>query len=159
MIREQVVADLVSLRVLNKETETLDLVAGTGSNPNLPDSLIVTDYEIIQRVIRDGKMSRATLGVELIDIETLGRNLPFQGLAVADVPRGSNAERAGLQALKKNPFWASIGDIIVAIDGEDVPHFDKLYEIMDRKRIGSTVVLTVRREDRLLQIFLDLTEE
>ena len=57
-------------------------------------------------------------------------------LAIAEVPPGSPAERAGVR----------VGDIVAAVNGDAVATRAELYRSIWRERPGADIVLTIRRE-------------
>jgi serine protease Do len=87
----------------------------------------------VQTLIENGKVDRAYLGVGTVDVTpAIARNynLPVDhGLAVTVVGRGTPAEAAGLRE----------NDVIVTIDGQDVPNSGKMLSILASHRAGDIV--------------------
>jgi len=87
----------------------------------------------VQALIQSGKVDRAYLGVGTVDVTpAIARNfnLPVDhGLAVTVVGRGTPAEAAGLRE----------NDVIVKIDGQDVPNNGKLLAILANHKAGDIV--------------------
>ncbi|SMB85459.1 serine protease, S1-C subfamily, contains C-terminal PDZ domain [Deinococcus hopiensis KR-140] len=100
--------------------------------------------------------SPVRLGVRVVDLTQVTAeqrrrmNLPARGLLVEEVISGSPADQAGVQASLK-PQGASEaslnggGDVIVAVDGRSIQHFEEFQQTIARKEIGSTVTLEVLR--------------
>ena len=86
-----------------------------------------TAKTIVPQLIAGKTVRHAYLGVALA--ESSG------GARVAQVRRGTPAERAGIRA----------GDVIVAVNGERVRSTDALRSAIDAKRPGDSVTLTIRR--------------
>src|SRR5919201_1812099 len=89
-----------------------------------------TAKTIVPQLIAGKTVHHAYLGIALA--ESTG------GARVAQVRRGTPAERAGLRA----------GDVIVAVDGERIRSTDALRSAIDAKRPGETVTLTIRRNGK-----------
>jgi serine protease Do len=91
------------------------------------------------QLIRDGKVTRAALGVHVAnataeDAEYVG--MPdVRGVVVHDFPAGSPAQDAGLEQ----------GDVIVQLDGQRVDYVAQLQQIVGFKRPGDHVAVTVVR--------------
>ncbi len=87
----------------------------------------------VKSLIETGKIDRAYLGVGTVDVTpSIARNfsLPVDhGIAVTVVGRGAPAEAAGLQ----------VNDVIVKVDGQDVPNNGKLLAILANHRAGDIV--------------------
>jgi S1-C subfamily serine protease len=71
-----------------------------------------------------------------------------QGAYVRDVVSGSPAESAGVQ----------VDDIITKIDGEAITDQNSLAVIINSKKVGQTVNLTVNRESKTINIKATLSQ-
>lgn len=98
---------------------------------------------IMQKVVGDlrqfGSVQRALLGIRMMDInqevkDRLGLD-SMEGVYVAEVAKGSAADRAGMQP----------GDVIVQVDGHTINSSSQLQEQIGRKDPGNQVVVLVRR--------------
>jgi len=92
------------------------------------------------QLIREGKVTRAALGVQVrdataADAEYAGLQRVRGVMIVAFSGENSPAEQAGLEA----------EDIIVVLDGQEVDYVAQLQQIVGFKRPGETVEVTVRR--------------
>jgi len=79
------------------------------------------------------------------------------GLLVQDVARGSSEEAAGVRGARQvidigNVELGVGGDLIIAIDGKPVDRNDALVRAFGEKRVGDTIVLTVYRNGRTLNL-------
>jgi serine protease Do len=87
----------------------------------------------VKALIDTGRVDRAYLGVGTVDVTpAIARNfnLPVDhGIAVTVVGRATPAEAAGLQE----------NDVIVKVDGQDVPNNGALIAILANHRAGDTV--------------------
>jgi serine protease Do len=102
--------------------------------------------DVLPQLIASGHVSRGRLGVVIQGMDedlakALGMDRPH-GALVGDVEAGSPAERAGIKP----------GDIIVAVDGQNVPHSEELPRMVARHPPGTHVVLSVIHDRRPRQV-------
>jgi Do/DeqQ family serine protease len=97
---------------------------------------------VMQQLIDTGKVRRAQLGVTAQSIDSaLASSLGLKdvrGALVSDIAAGSAAERAGLRR----------GDVILAIDGQQVADGNVLRNRIASTKPGTSVALTIRRDGR-----------
>jgi S1-C subfamily serine protease len=98
--------------------------------------------------MRDGKVRRSRLGVagQTVPIDTRVRR--FHGLTVA-----SGALIAGIEP--DGPAAGSelqVGDVVVALDGNEVSGVDALHRLLTEERVGHPAVLTVLRRATMREI-------
>ncbi len=81
--------------------------------------------------------------------QTVDRDLAYdfdlpvkEGAYINDVLRDSPAEKAGLQE----------DDIVVAVDGDRVRDYDDLVDMIDDRKPGDEITLTVMRDDEKLEL-------
>jgi 2-alkenal reductase len=120
---------------------------------------------VVPVLITQGRYDYPYLGISSRDeltldvIKELNLN-SYTGAYVADVARGSPAEKAGLHAgdlVTDIPELYAGGDLITAIDGHPVRRFDDLLSyLITNKSPGDVVVLTVERGDETIEINLTL---
>ncbi len=83
------------------------------------------------------------------------------GLLVQTVARGSSEEAAGVRGARQVVDIGNVelgigGDLITAIDGQRVEHEDALIRAISQKRVGETVVLSINRNGKNIQIAVKL---
>ncbi len=92
--------------------------------------------------------------------EALG--LPRKGgLLVQTVVRGSSEDAAGVHGARQVVDIGNVelgigGDLIMAIDGQRVEREDSLIRAISQKRVGDTVVLSINRNGRSIQVSVKL---
>jgi S1-C subfamily serine protease len=100
------------------------------------------------RLLRDGRIRRAYIGVEAQTAPLHRRLVHFydlpqeSGVIVSAVTPGSPAQRAGLRE----------GDVIVALDGKAVAGVDDLHRLLTDARVGVSSSLTVMRWTEKLEL-------
>ncbi|ROR29661.1 S1C family serine protease [Inmirania thermothiophila] len=102
--------------------------------------------EVLEQIIRHGRVVRGWLGVEIQELtpalaESLGAE-PGRGVLVAGVLRGGPADRGGIEP----------GDVLLAIDGAPLATPDDLLERIARRRPGETVRVEILRQGRRLAL-------
>lgn len=99
--------------------------------------------DIVDELIESGYVTgRISIGISVLnvsDVQTaMNYGLSGTGVYVAQVTKGSTAEKLGIQA----------GDRIVSLDGKEVASFSDLEEVIDSHSVGDTVEITVERDGR-----------
>jgi S1-C subfamily serine protease len=85
------------------------------------------------------------------------------GLLIIRVVAGGAAERAGLKGGTERAYLGNTpimigGDLIVAIDGQDVQDQQELSRIMNNHRAGDSVKITIYRGKRRMDVEVTLGE-
>lgn len=128
---------------------------------------INTAKKIAHDLITEGRVHRAFLGVQTLPIggylaEAL--DLPVQnGLLVETVAKGGPAASAGIRGGDRLAQFgmqriAIGGDVIVAADSQKVASPFDLNIILNRKRPGETVALTIYRGGKKMDVAVNLGE-
>jgi S1-C subfamily serine protease len=119
-------------------------VAGIGVGLAVP--INATTRQIITTLMTQGRVRRAWLGIAgaqtplpPVLAEKLGRRA---GLRVAQVVPGSPAAAAGLR----------VGDIVLAVDGQDTPTSTAVQQRMVEDAIGRRIEVTVWRNGALVDV-------
>jgi S1-C subfamily serine protease len=113
--------------------------------------------EVIPEIIKHGRLIRPGLGISVAD-DQIARRVGVTGVLVMNVQRGSSAEEAGLRGTRQIGGEIVLGDVILAVDGRKVSSYDDLRNAMDSYKVGDTVVLTIERDDRQMQLSVVLEE-
>jgi S1-C subfamily serine protease len=131
----------------------------TGASAGIGFAVPVSAIQrVVPQLIEHGKVTRAGLGVSLVP-ESITQRWGIRGLVIRSVQAGSAAERAGLKGLRQDR-WGDIdlGDVIVAVAGNEVSSYDDLYQVLDPLEPGDRVKVRVRYGDRERDVEVTLQE-
>ncbi len=148
---------------VNEQIES-NVQQSSGVSFAIPSNLVKL---VAAALIKDGKIEHSWLGIGggslTLDVnEVLGLPANTLGAYVSSVQPGSPAEKAGLKGGSNtvNAGGADLpvgGDVIVAVDGKPVKHFDDLTAYLFTKTApGQTVTLTVLRNGKQQDIKVTL---
>lgn len=158
--------------LLNSHGEVIGIntmiASNVGQNAGIGFAIpINTAKAVLNDLLTIGRVRRPVLGVLTIPIgpdiaDELG--LPADsGLLIVRVVPGSAADRAGLRGGTERAYYENYpimvgGDLIVAIDGEQVQDQTELQQIMNNHRAGDTVKITIYRGKRKMEVSVTLGE-
>ena len=109
--------------------------------------------KIVPQLIRNEPITRPGLGIIVWEDSMVERFRQLgalgddeRGALVRSVLSGSPAEAAGIRPTRRVRAGAVLGDLIVAIDGEELEDADDLFRVLDGHSVGDTVRVTVSRD-------------
>jgi S1-C subfamily serine protease len=102
--------------------------------------------QVVPQLISRGKVSRATLGVTVVDPRQARQLGVRKGILVYDVSPKSGAAAAGLRPTRRDQGDIVLGDVILAIDGQPVNKMADLEQQLGKHKPGDTVKVTILRE-------------
>ena len=113
---------------------------------------------VVTKLIKYGKYIKPSIGIEIDDrTNRYLKSSGISGVAVLGLVDGSDAQKKGLVPAR---FYSDgtidFGDIILAADGKKVESLEDLDDILERKKIGSTVELKILRGDKKITIPIKL---
>ena len=131
-----------------------------------------TARRVVSDLIQYGTVRRGVIEAAYVQltssIASYARLEINRGLLVSQIQKGGNAEKAGIQAGTEAVRYGSSrngriiylgGDVITAMDGISVTSLADYYSILESKRPGDTVKVTVYRNGKYLDLQVSLTEE
>jgi S1-C subfamily serine protease len=128
---------------------------------------INTAKAVLNDLVTLGRVRRPALGVRTIPIDPdladqMGLAADY-GLLIVQVVPGGAADHAGLRGGNERAFLGNQpimlgGDLIVAIDGEQVQDQQDLAQMMNKHRAGDTVRITVYRGKKKMDVNVTLGE-
>src|SRR5580704_7120735 len=144
------------------------ILSNVGQNAGIGFAIpINTAKAVLNDLVTLGRVRRPALGVQTIPIgpelaEQMGLPVDF-GLLIIKVLPGGAAEHAGLRGGSERAYLGNIpimlgGDLIIAIDGENVQDQQDLAQVMNAHRAGDSVKVTVYRGKQKVDVTVTLGE-
>jgi len=128
---------------------------------------INTAKAVLSDLLRYGRVKRPSLGIVDYPIgpdlaAQMGLNADY-GVLIQKVAPGGAADRAGLRGGNQQAYVGNTpimlgGDLIIAIDGQQVTDTQDINQIMDKHQAGDTVSVTILRGQRKMTVKLILGE-
>jgi 2-alkenal reductase len=100
---------------------------------------------VVPSLISRGKAPLPGIGINPVRPDLVER-AGIAGVVIAEVRRGTPAAQAGLKPLDAKS--GKLGDVIIGVNGKPVDTLSTFVAELDRAGIGSTVDLTVTRDDK-----------
>jgi 2-alkenal reductase len=157
--------DLGQVIGVNEQIES-QVRQSSGVSFAIPSNLV---KQVVDTLIKNGKIDHTWLGISGVSLdldlnEALKLPANTRGAYVTGVQTSSPAAKAGLKAgVDSNTVQVSGndvpvgGDIITAVDGQTVQHFDDLSAYLFTKtKIGQSITLTVLRNGKTQDIKVTL---
>src|SRR6266699_2871486 len=160
--------------LLNSHGEVIGINTMIAGNPGIDQSAgigfaipINTAKAVLNDLLTLGRVRRPALGVITLPIspdiaDELGLASDY-GLLIVRVTAGGAAERAGLRGGSERAYLGNTpimvgGDLIVAVDGQQVQDQQELSRIMNSHRAGEVVKVTLYRGKRKMEVDVTLGE-
>ncbi len=128
---------------------------------------INTAKAVLNDLVTLGRVRRPALGIRGLPIgpelaQQMGLAADY-GVLIQQVMPGSAAAQAGLRAGSERAYLGNVpimlgGDLIVAIDGEQIEDNQDLAQVMNKHRAGDTVTVTIYRGKRKMDVRMVLGE-
>src|SRR5919197_1733930 len=117
-----------------------------------------TVNRVVPQLIEHGRLVRPQLGIAAGN-EWVLRRAGVSGVLIMSVVPDSPAERAGLRGTYRTRDGTLVlGDIVQAIDGQEIESRDDLYAALERHTPGDVVKVRVLREGRQMEVEVKLQE-
>ncbi len=108
---------------------------------------------VVPRLIADGRLSQAVLGIEGVAVDQVLRGSDSEGVLILRVIANSGAERAGLRPSRRDRSGrVLLGDIITGINGAAIRSMDDIALALERRQPGDVVQVEALREQSPVQI-------
>jgi S1-C subfamily serine protease len=108
-----------------------------------------TVNQVVTSIIRQERPKKPDLGVRLYDEKRLRSAGYGKGVMIAEVMPGGPADKAGLRGLRRSPngTLAGAGDLIVAINGEEVNDVADFQRIVAKLKPDQQVTIRYQRDE------------
>ena len=104
---------------------------------------------IIPQLIEHGKLIRPVLGIETLS-DYWTRRLRVKGVAILSVRGGLPAAKAGMVGVREDRRGKiHLGDVIIAINGQNVINEDSLLNQLEQFSPGDTVEVTTLKDEKI----------
>ena len=159
--------------LLNSRAEVIginSMIATGGSNQSAGIGFAIpidTAKAAINDLITIGRVRRPSLGVRTIPVgpemaQELGLSADYGVLIIQATPGGA-ADRAGLHGGNQRAYIGGTpvmlgGDLIIAIDGDEITDQQDLVAVLNKHKAGDTVTVTVIRNKRKMDVKVTLGE-
>ncbi|MBL8864445.1 MAG: trypsin-like peptidase domain-containing protein [Gemmataceae bacterium] len=111
---------------------------------------------IVPQLIRDGKVTRPVLGVQLAP-EQFTKQWKLKGALVFGVQPDGPAAQAGLRPTRRDRAGRILlGDLITAVGDKPITSPNDLQDVLEKHKVGETVTVTTLRDDREMTFTLTL---
>ena len=118
-----------------------------------------TIRRIVSQLIQFGRVVQPGLGISILDPSISMRLGVRKGVVVKDAIIGTPAENVGIRGTNMDRYGrVQLGDIIVMVDDYETNDFDDLYNALEKKKIGDSVIVTLIRGQKQMRIELKLVD-
>jgi S1-C subfamily serine protease len=144
------------------------ILSSVGQNAGIGFAIPINAAKaVLNDLVTLGRVRRPALGVATIPVgpelaDQIGLPVDF-GLLIVRVSPGGAAERAGMRGGNERAFLGNIpimlgGDLIVAIDGDEIKDQQDLAQVMNAHRAGDKVKVTIYRGKQKVDLDVTLGE-
>jgi 2-alkenal reductase len=110
---------------------------------------------VVPELIRNGRVPTPGIGIVAAN-EAVAARLAAEGVVVIRTIPGSPAERAGLRGV--DPKSGTLGDVIVAVNGNAVHSFADLTDQLEQIGVGKTVELSIKRDGKTTSVNMQVAD-
>jgi S1-C subfamily serine protease len=105
----------------------------------------VTIARVVPQLIKLGHVEQVGIGIDIDPEQRIERRLGLRGVVILAVRPDGPAATAGVKGLRRTLNGLELGDVIVGLDEKPVNDYDDLYSILDGKKAGDEILVTVTR--------------
>jgi 2-alkenal reductase len=110
---------------------------------------------VVPELIRNGRVPTPGIGIVAAN-EAVAARLGAEGVVVIRTIPGSPAERAGLRGV--DPKSGTLGDVIVAVNGNAVHSLADLTDQLEQIGVGKTVELSIKRDGKTTSVSMQVAD-
>jgi S1-C subfamily serine protease len=125
----------------------------SGSSAGIGFAIPVDEINrVVPQLIRHGKVVRPGIGVQLAPDDVTRRVVGEPGALVVRLDSQGPAQKASLRSTYRDEDGQIVlGDLIVAVDGKPVKKANDLFSLLEKYKVGDTVMLDLQRDDQRIQ--------
>lgn len=134
------------------------IVSPSGSSAGIGFAIPITTVDrVVLQIIQQGRVQRAGLGAYIYP-DRVVQSLGETGVLIETIPPESAAAKAGLRGTRilEDQKSVILGDLIIAIDGREVTSNEELFSILEPKKPGDRVIVTVKRGTDIREVEVTL---
>ena len=132
------------------------IISGSGSSAGIGFAVPVDVVnKVVPQLIAKGKYPRPGIGIAVLD-DQVAASMGVVGVVIDRVMPDSEADRAGLAGIDYR--MRTLGDIIVAVEGESVADTDDFVRLLQQFEIGQSVRMQIRRGDALRDVTVTIMD-
>jgi S1-C subfamily serine protease len=130
----------------------------SGSSAGIGFAIPVDEVNrVVPQLIRSGKVTRPSIGVHIATDQVAQQLGQEKGALIMGIVSGSPAEKAGLRATRQDRRGQIIvGDVITAVDDNQVATANDLFTVLDNYKPGNTVTLHILRDGKPMEVSVTL---
>jgi len=132
------------------------IISGSGNSAGIGFAVPVDVVnQVVPVLIAKGKVPRPGIGIVVLN-EEAAASLGVMGVVIDRVMPGSSADQAGLEGI--NYRSRLLGDVILAVDGQEVTNLAEFVRLMQHYDIGQSVHLKIQRSDQVRDVTLKIMD-
>ena len=113
---------------------------------------------VVPELIKYGKVKRPAIGVSLFDPQYAAQ-YGLKGAVIGQTVEGGPAEKAGMRGFMRDSYGnIVVGDIITAVGPTEVKSNDDLILALEKYKVGDTVKVKYKRDDKTKETIVTLGE-
>ena len=133
----------------------------SGSSAGIGFAIPVDEInQVVPQIIKQkGHIAHPGLGAQYAP-DKAAENLGLKGVLILNVDADGPAAKAGLQPTTRDDSGnVNLGDLITAVDGQEVQKISDLDAALDKHKVGDTVTLTIERDGKKQDVKVTLEGE
>jgi len=135
---------------------TTAILSPSGTNAGIGFAIPVDIVNrVVPELIRTGRVPTPGIGIVAAS-EAVATRIGADGIVIVRTQPGSPAERAGLRGV--DPNSGTLGDVIVAVDGQPVQRLSDLTDMLERTKLPGKVQLSVERNGTQRTVSVDVVD-
>ena len=133
------------------------IISKSGGNSGVGFAVpIDTVKNTVPDLIKHGKEIHPSLGMDWLTNQQKQRFGIKNGVAIRSVFAGGPAHKAGLKGITRDFYRYYLGDVIIAINDQEVNSVNEIHQTLKKHKIGEEVIVSVIRNRKLYKLRMKL---